>query len=96
MNFVVKPDRIKLLDSYQVSKWDFLHELEGVRLKTFGSDVWKRSMTSLMREWACHNAAYALGILRDKTKDCDLNVSLPWYASALYWVLGGIVWLFIK
>lgn len=96
MNFVVKPDRIKLLDSYQVSKWDFLHELEGVRLKTFGSDVWKRSMTSLMREWACHNAAYALGIRRDKTKDCDLNASLPWYASALYWVLGGIVWLFIK
>ena len=96
MNFVVEPDRIKLLDSYQVSRWDFLHELEEVRSQTFGSDVWKRSMTSLMREWAVHNFCYALGIRRDKTKDCDLNVSLPWYASALYWVLGGIVWLFIK
>ena len=95
MNFVVKPGRIKLLDSYRVSKWDYLWNLEKIRLQTWGSEVWKRSMASLMREWSCHNALYALGIRRDKTKDCDLNASLPWYASALYWVFGALVWPFL-
>jgi hypothetical protein len=96
MNFVVKPGRIKLLDSYQVSKWDFLHELDVVRLQTWGSEVWKRSMTSLMREWSTHNALYALGIARERTADVDLNAQLKWYASAAYWLFGALVWPFIK
>lgn len=96
MKFKVTKSGIKLYDSYRVSKWDFLHELEGVRLQTWGSEVWKRSMASIMREWACHNLCYALGIARERTKDTDLDISLPWYKSALYWVLGGIAWILLK
>lgn len=92
----VSTGKIKLLSSHKYPKARFRPELEIIQNLYPDHAVWHRSMKSLCREWACHNAAYALGIRRDKTKDCDLNVSLPWYASALYWVLGGIVWLFIK
>ena len=53
-------------------------------------------MKSLCREWACHNAAYSLGIRRGKTKDVDLDYPQKWYVRAAYWVIGSIVWLFIR
>lgn len=96
MKFKVWPDRIKLLDSYKVSKYDMFAELESVRMETFGSGVWKRPMRELYFEICVHNALYALGIRREKTADCDLNVSLPWYARFAYKAFGMVVWPFIK
>lgn len=96
ISYKVTSSGVKLIDSYKVSKRDMEPILFRLRCWNPSWEIWQRSTRSLYLEWACHNAAYALGIRRDKTKDCDLNVSLPWYASALYWVLGGIVWLFIK
>ena len=96
MNYKVTGGGIKLLDSYKVSKWDMLAELTAIRIQTWGSEEWKRSMTSLMREWVTHTALYNLGIARERTADVDLNAHLKWYASAAYWLLGAIVWPFIK
>ena len=93
---MVTPGRIKLYDSYKVSKRDMLEELTSVREQTCGSEVWKRSMRSLLAEWTCHNFAYAVGYKRERTKDVDLNYPQKWYASAAYWLLGAVVWPFIK
>jgi len=96
IDYKVTSSGIKLIDSYKVSKWDHLSVLEEIQEKEPDLKVWKRSITSLMREWACHNAAYALGIKRNKTKDCDLNYPMKWYSSATYWIIGWFVWFFIK
>ena len=47
----------------------------------------KRNVSSMIYEWSTHNLFYSLGILRDRTKDVDLNINQPWYAKALYFVL---------
>jgi hypothetical protein len=97
MEHKVTSTGIKLIDSWMVSKWDFLWELRAISAKEKDCDVFKnRSIRSLCREWACHNAAYAIGIKRNKTKDCDLNYPMKWYSLATYWIVGWFVWFFIK
>lgn len=95
MKYKVYNNRIKLIDSFRVSKYDMLDELELIRLETFGSGVWKRLMRSLYFEWVAHNALYALGFARGKTKDVDLEYTPKWYISALYGILGRLAWPFI-
>ena len=96
MKYKVTSSGIKLYDSYKVLKRAMRCELQQVRLQTWGSEVWKRPMRSLLAEWTCHNALYAIGIAREKTNDCDLNSHLPWYADAAYRLFGALVWPFLK
>lgn len=95
MKYKVWSDRIKLIDSCNVSKYDMFAELESVRLKTLGSEVWKRSMRSLYFEWVAHNALYALNFRRSRTKDVDLEHTPKWYISVLYGIFGRLAWPFI-
>lgn len=95
MKYKVYNDRIKLIDSCKVSKYDMFAELESVRAETFGSEVWKRPIRSLYFEWVAHNALYALNFRRSKTKDVDLEYTTKWYISALYGVFGRLAWPFI-
>lgn len=96
MKYRVFADRVKLIDSYLVSKKKMSRELTSIRNLHPACPLWQRSEGSLKREWATHNLAYALGIRRKKTKDCDLNYSLPWYAEVFYAIVGGIALLIIK
>lgn len=96
MKYRIFNDRIKLIGSHKVPKGKFGRELKGIRNLHPACPVWGRSEKSLIREWATHNLAYALGIRREKTKDCDLNYSLPWYAEVFYAIVGGIALLIIK
>ena len=87
---------IHITDSYKVPKKDFKKVLDKYRMMFPSSEVWKRSYNSLYREWAVHNACYALGLWRSQTKDVDLNYPLTWYEKLGYSVFGVIVWPFIK
>ena len=89
-------DRVKLFDSYAVSKSKFKYELDKLYNLHPTCRLWYRSTGSLINEWRSHNLAYKLGIKRDKTKDCDLNYELKWYQNLCYWIVGNIAWLFIK
>ena len=61
------------------------------------SEVWKkRSIQSLEREWAVHNALHALGIYKSRTGDIDLNWPQGWIFRVGYALLGRLVWPFIK
>lgn len=94
--YEVSQYNIRIPDSYEVSKHGFDAILDHLQYRYPDCEVWKRSRWSLKAEWAVHSALYGLGIARGRTADVDLNAHLKWYMSALYWVLGALVWPFIK
>ena len=96
MDYEVSSNNIKLKSSYEVGKDDFERELAVIREQHPDSLVWNRSIDSLKREWAAHNAFHALGLVRKQTADTELNWPQPWFIRLGYDLLGRIAWLFIK
>ena len=96
MDYSISADNIQLKSSFKVKKDDFERELLAMREEHPECLVWNRSIKSLKREWAAHNAFHALGILRRKTADTDLNWPQGWLTRAGYAVAGWVVWPFIK
>ena len=96
MDYDVSSNNIKLKSSFEVSKNDFERELAVIREQHPDSLVWNRSIDSLKREWAAHNAFHALGILRKQTSHTDLNWPQPWFIRVAYDLIGKVVWPFIK
>ena len=87
---------IHIGDSYRASKRDFGHILDWYKDRYPKSEVWKRSYFSLKTEWATHNALYALGVKRERTKDVDLNYPQKIWVRVAYTITGCLVWPFIK
>ena len=96
MKYKIFGDRVKLIDSYLVSKSNFDYELAKMMNLHPTCLLWQRSEASLKREWGAHNLAYDLGIKRNKTKDCDLNYEQPWYTKLMYWIVGNVALWLIK
>ena len=96
MDYEVSPNNIQLKSSFEVSKEDFERELLAIRAQHPDSLVWNRSLRSLKREWAAHNALHALGIFKTNTADVDLNWPQNWLTRLGYYVVGVVVWPFIK
>ena len=96
-SYTVSPNNIHLESSFVVSKFDFARELTAMREAFPESRVWEnRSLESLEREWALHNALHALGIFRSRTCHTDLNWPQGWIFRLGYGVIGILVWPFIK
>ena len=96
MKYTITQSNLHLVDSYKVSKRSFDRELSRIKGLHPTSNVWLRSFRSMRKEWATHNALYALGLFRQRTKDCDLNYPQRWYVKAAYSSFGTIVYPFIK
>ena len=96
MKYRIYGDRVKLFDSYLVSKKKFEIELNVIRYNQPTCRLWKRNIGSLRREWAAHNLAYALGINREKTASVDLDYEPRWYHRLFYGVVGTMALIFIK
>ena len=97
LNYTVGDNNIHISDSYLESKQCFAAHIDKIkRLYPSNAVCVNRSTESLSREWATHNALYALGIFRSHTKDVDLEYPQRPVMSALYWVVGWLVWPFIK
>ena len=94
--FIVSLNNIHLESSFRVRKDDFESELEAMRERHPESLVWNRSIDSLKREWAAHNAFHAMGIFRSRTGHMDLNWPQPWFVRLGYALIGRIIWPFIK
>ncbi len=95
-NFTVSPNNIHMESSFEISKEDFENELKMLREQYPDSLVWNRSMNSLKREWAAHNALHAMGIARKQTAHADLNWPQHWLIRLGYDIIGTIAWPFIK
>lgn len=96
MDYTFSSNNIQLKSSFKVKKDDFERELLAMREEHPECLVWNRSIKSLKLEWAAHNAFHALGILRRKTADTDLNWPQGWLTRVGYWIVGWVGWLFIK
>ena len=96
MQYTISPNNIHLKASFKVGKKDFERELRAIQAEHPECYVWNRSIGSLVREWAVHNALHALGIYRGQTGDTDLNWPQKWYFRIGYAVAGWLVWPFIK
>ena len=96
MDYKLSTNNIQLKSSYEVKKADFERELLAMREQHPECLVWNRSIKSLKLEWAAHNAFHALGILRRKTADTDLNWPQGWLTRVGYWIAGRVGWMFIK
>ena len=96
MDYSVSPNNIQLKLSHEVKKRDFERELIAIRDRHPESLVWHRSIKSLKKEWAAHNAFHALGLLRKRTDNTDLNWPQKWYFRLGYSIIGTLVWPFIK
>ena len=96
MKYKIFGNRIKLYDSCFVQKGRFQFEIDKIRNLHPTCHIWARSDSSLRREWAAHNWAYALGIKRDKSADVDLNFEQKWYKKLLYGTVGTIALWVIK
>ena len=94
--YSVTSNNIHLESSFKVPKEDFERELAAMRHQYPDSLVWNRSLQSLKREWAAHNAFHALGLVRDRTAHADLNWPQPWFIRLGYALIGTMVWPFIK
>ena len=95
-NYTVSPNNIHMESSFEISKEDFESELKTLREQFPDSLVWNRSMDSLKREWAAHNALHAMGIARKQTAHADLNWPQHWLIRLGYDIIGTIAWPFIK
>lgn len=95
-NYTVSPNNIHMESSFEISKEDFESELKRLREQYPDSLVWNRSMDSLKREWAAHNALHAMGIARKQTAHADLNWPQHWLIRLGYDIIGTIAWPFIK
>ena len=96
MDYTFSSNNIQLKSSFKVKKDDFERELLAMREEHPECLVWNRSLKSLKLEWAAHNAFHALGILRRKTADTDLNWPQGWLTRVGYAVAGWAVWPFIR
>ena len=94
--YSVSENNIHVDSSFRVRKEDFESELRSIRERYPESQVWNRSLESLKREWATHNAFHEMGIFRSRTAHMDLNWPQPWYIRLGYAIIGKIVWPFIK
>ena len=92
----VTSNNIHMESSFQVRKGDFEGMLTALRERFPDSLVWNRSLGSLKREWAAHNALHALGVARKQTAHMDLNWPQHWLVRLGYAIVGTIVWPFIK
>lgn len=96
MQYTISSNNLHVKSSFEIPKKDFERELMAVRAEHPESQVWNRSIRSLVREWATHNAFYALGIFRSRTAHMDLNWPQGWLFRLGYVIIGALVWPFIK
>lgn len=96
MKYRIYADRVKLYNSYLVSKTKFSRELTLIRNLHPSCRLWQRDEDNIRREWAAHNFAYSLGINREKSTDVDLEYEPKWYTNIKYFIIGSLALLIIK
>ena len=96
MQYTISPNNLHVKSSFEIRKKDFERELMSIRAEHPDCLVWNRSIRSLVREWATHNAFYALGIFRSRTAHMDLNWPQRWLFRMGYAIIGVLVWPFMR
>ena len=86
---------LTIFNSYKYPKSWFRPVLQEIKDAYPDMKIFERSMCSLVNEWATHNALYALGYQRERTKDVDLDNPCD-HPEWMYDIIGNLVWIFLK
>ncbi len=86
--YTINKDRLRIIGPNDTEKKNFNGVLASIKAIHPNSNVWKRSMKSLKREWALRNALHPNKIA------CDLKFPERW--SWFYNIAGAIAEWFIK
>lgn len=86
-------------DSYKIKYSDDIEKLLSIIFDSstfteFKIAGYKRTLTSMRREWEAHNLLYKMGILRSRTGSTDLDNNESFIRKAGYAVLSFIYRLF--
>ena len=86
-------------DSYKIKYSDDIEKLLSIicdssTFTEFKIAGYKRTLTSMRREWEAHNLLYKMGILRSRTGSTDLDNNESFIRKAGYAVLSFIYRLF--
>lgn len=96
MKYNITYNNLHIEESYKVEKAKMEPFLNSAMVIHPWSEVWKRSVGSIKREWATHTLLYNLHLFRSHTKDVDINYPQKWYVKILYVFFGTISLWFIK
>lgn len=97
INMKVTDSVITIYDSYLMSKEDFIDTLYFMRnIYTDNKVLLNRNNYSLLCEWAVHKVLFKLGILKNRTKDVDLNLFSSVFINIIYCILGTLFLTFLK
>ena len=92
--FRILENRIKIFESYLMSKNQFLEVLDEIQELYPEHVAFRRSRKSMVLEWEAHNLLYRMGIKKNKTSDVDLDYPQPWIKRLGYGILGWIWGIF--
>jgi hypothetical protein len=86
MDFVITDKNIQIKNSYKVSITQEMKDVLNYLREKYpdNSVLLTRKNSELIREWKGHNFLYKLGILRNHTKDVDLDVN----SGNLFYTIG--------
>ena len=97
INMKVYDNVITIYDSYLMTKKEFMNTLYFMRRIYIDNKVLlNRNNYSLLCEWAVHKVLFKLGILKDRTKDVDLNLFSSIFINIIYCILGTLFLTFLK
>lgn len=96
LRYTMTLENLHIYGSCDVPKVQFDRQLYNIRDLYPSCHVWQRPIRSLCLEWATHNALFAMGIKKGRTRDVDLNYPIKWWVELAYKIAGTIVWPFIK
>ncbi len=96
MRYKILGNRIKIFDSYTMSKAEFSEALDEIQ-KLYPEHVaFRRTRRSMYLEWMAHNFLFRMGIRKDKSADVDLEYPQSWFKRLGYGILGIFGKIFFK
>lgn len=96
MKYKILENRIKILESWMMSKEEFLNVLDEIQKLYPDHVAFKRTRRSMYLEWMAHNFLFRMGIRKDKTADVDLEYPQGWFKKLEYGILGILGIIFFK
>lgn len=80
-------DCVIIWDSYKIRELSKMRQVLKYIKETHPGILNNRSEFSMLNEWRSHNLLYNLKILRNRTKDVNINYKLPLWAEIGYTIL---------
>ena len=80
-------DCVIIWNSYKIRELSKMRQVLKYIKETHPGILNNRSEFSMLNEWRSHNLLYNLKILRNRTKDVNINYKLPLWAEIGYTIL---------